>query len=95
MRLGVNDDTSLLVRLRTGDRILRNLEKYQQEARFLISEQKYLELLESNRTTAALYVLRNELAPLEIDSDHLHLLSRLVHPRSRRRSILTAVSIAV
>ncbi|KAF8350519.1 WD40 repeat-like protein [Amanita rubescens] len=48
------------------------------EARFLISEQKYLELLESNRTTAALYVLRNELAPLEIDSDHLHLLSSLI-----------------
>ncbi|KAF8623533.1 hypothetical protein AX15_006309 [Amanita polypyramis BW_CC] len=48
------------------------------EARFLISEQKYLELLEANRTTAALYVLRNELAPLEIDSDHLHMLSSLI-----------------
>ncbi|KAK2466746.1 hypothetical protein APHAL10511_001004 [Amanita phalloides] len=48
------------------------------EAQFLISEQKYLELLEANRTTAALYVLRNELAPLEIDSDHLHMLSSLI-----------------
>lgn len=48
------------------------------EAKFLISEQKYLELLEANKTTAALYVLRNELAPLDADSDHLHMLSSLI-----------------
>ncbi|KAF8637401.1 hypothetical protein AX17_002896 [Amanita inopinata Kibby_2008] len=49
-----------------------------QEANFLISEQKYLELLEARKTTAALYVLRNELAPLDVDSDHLHMLSSLI-----------------
>jgi hypothetical protein len=49
-----------------------------QDAKFLIKQQKYLELLEAKKTTAALHVLRNELAPLNVDSDHLHTLSRLV-----------------
>lgn len=41
-----------------------------------MSQQKYLELLEANKTTSALYVLRNELAPLDVDTDLLHTLSR-------------------
>ncbi|KAJ7444832.1 WD40-repeat-containing domain protein [Mycena latifolia] len=48
------------------------------DARFLISQQKYLELLEAQQTTDALQVLRNELAPLDVDSDQLHLLSSLM-----------------
>ncbi|KAJ7582958.1 WD40 repeat-like protein [Mycena floridula] len=48
------------------------------EARFLIYQQKYLELLEAQKTTAALLVLRNELAPLNVDSDQLHSLSSLI-----------------
>ncbi|KAL0946759.1 hypothetical protein HGRIS_012935 [Hohenbuehelia grisea] len=45
------------------------------DAKFLIGRQKYLELLEAQKTTAALSVLRNELAPLNMDSDELHTLS--------------------
>ncbi|KAJ6597194.1 WD40 repeat-like protein [Mycena vulgaris] len=48
------------------------------DARFLISQQKYLELLEAQKTTDALQVLRNELAPLDVDSDQLHILSSLM-----------------
>ncbi|KAJ7085797.1 WD40 repeat-like protein [Mycena belliarum] len=58
------------------------------DARFLISQQKYLELLEAQHTTEALQVLRNELAPLEVDSDHLHRLSSLMmcsEPEDLRR----------
>lgn len=50
--------------------------KFPQEARFLISQQKYLELLEAQSVNAALHVLRNELASLNIDVDDLHSLSR-------------------
>ncbi|KAG6865928.1 hypothetical protein C0991_010429 [Blastosporella zonata] len=46
------------------------------DARFLINQQKYLELLEAKKTTQALHVLRNDLAPLDVDSDQLHTLSR-------------------
>ena len=49
-----------------------------QEAKFLISQQKYLEYLEIGKTTMALYVLRNELAPLHTDPEQLHPLSRFV-----------------
>ncbi len=49
-----------------------------QEAKFLISQQKYLEYLESGKTAMALQVLRNELAPLHTDPDLLHPLSRFV-----------------
>ncbi|KAG5338183.1 hypothetical protein C0989_008032 [Termitomyces sp. Mn162] len=42
------------------------------DAKFLISQQKYLELLEAKKTTSALHVLRYELAPLNVDSDQLH-----------------------
>ena len=47
-----------------------------QEAKFLISQQKYLEYLEKGKTTMALHVLRNELAPLHTDPELLHPLSR-------------------
>ncbi|KAG2020064.1 WD repeat-containing protein [Coprinopsis cinerea AmutBmut pab1-1] len=58
------------------------------DAKFLIKQQKYLELLEAKKTTAALHVLRNELAPLNVDSDHLHTLSSLImcsEPEDLRR----------
>ncbi|KAG6837267.1 hypothetical protein H0H93_012272 [Arthromyces matolae] len=45
------------------------------DAKFLISQQKYLELLEAKKTTLALHVLRHELAPLNVDADQLHTLS--------------------
>ncbi|KZT71398.1 WD40 repeat-like protein [Daedalea quercina L-15889] len=48
------------------------------EAKFLISQQKYLELLEASKITAALHVLRNELAPMNVDPDQLHALSSLM-----------------
>jgi hypothetical protein len=47
-----------------------------QEAKFLISQQKYLEYLEKGKTAMALHVLRNELAPLHTDPELLHPLSR-------------------
>ncbi|KAL5490152.1 hypothetical protein ACEPAI_4985 [Sanghuangporus weigelae] len=47
-------------------------------SRFLISQQKYLELLELQSVNAALHVLRNELAPLNVDVDELHTLSSLI-----------------
>jgi len=46
-----------------------------QEAKFLISQQKYLEYLEVGKTNMALHVLRNELAP-HTDPELLHPLSR-------------------
>ena len=49
-----------------------------QEAKFLISQQKYLEYLESGKTAIALHVLRNELASIHTDPDLLHPLSRFV-----------------
>ncbi|TCD66196.1 hypothetical protein EIP91_001690 [Steccherinum ochraceum] len=48
------------------------------EAKFLISQQKYLELLEAGKTSTALNILRQELAPLNVDSDQLHSLSSLL-----------------
>lgn len=48
------------------------------DAKFLISQQKYLELLEAKKATEALHVLRNELAPLNVDPDQLHTLSSLI-----------------
>ncbi|KAH9066471.1 WD40 repeat-like protein [Lactarius vividus] len=48
------------------------------EAKFLISQQKYLEYLETGKTTKALHVLRNELAPLHMDPEQLQPLSSLV-----------------
>ncbi|KAI0748620.1 WD40 repeat-like protein [Daedaleopsis nitida] len=48
------------------------------DAKFLIAKQKYLEYLEAGKPTAALHVLRNELAPLNPDEEHLHALSSLM-----------------
>ncbi|KAI9458264.1 WD40 repeat-like protein [Russula earlei] len=48
------------------------------EAKFLISQQKYLEYLEMGKITMALHVLRNELAPLHMDPELLHPLSSLI-----------------
>jgi hypothetical protein len=49
-----------------------------QATKFLISQQKYLELLEAGNVTRALYVLRNELAPMTGDLEGLRTLSRQV-----------------
>lgn len=43
--------------------------------KFLLRQQKYLELLESRDLAAALVVLRNELTPLKKDVERLHSLS--------------------
>ncbi|KAM0792248.1 hypothetical protein ACM66B_004942 [Microbotryomycetes sp. NB124-2] len=45
---------------------------------FLLRQQKFLEVLESRETKKALSVLRNELAPLNHNSDRLHFLSSLI-----------------
>ncbi|KAG2147191.1 WD40 repeat-like protein [Suillus cothurnatus] len=60
------------------------------DARFLIGKQKYLELLEARKTTAALQVLRNDLAPYSTTSEQgeLHVLSSLMmcsDPQDLRR----------
>lgn len=44
--------------------------------KFLIFEQKYLELLEDGKVLDALHVLRNELTPLQHNIDKVHTLSR-------------------
>ncbi|KAI0819085.1 WD40 repeat-like protein [Irpex lacteus] len=65
-----------------AEEVLSRLEFSEQErlwdAKFLISQQKYLELLEAGRTTSALWILREELAPLSTNSDVLHSLSSLL-----------------
>ncbi|CAG8755986.1 3685_t:CDS:2, partial [Dentiscutata heterogama] len=43
--------------------------------RFLIRQQKYLELLERREIKLALYTLRSELTPLAFNTERLHLLS--------------------
>ena len=47
-----------------------------QTVRFAVRQQKFLEALEARETKRALSILRNELAPLNHDSNRLHLLSR-------------------
>ena len=47
-----------------------------QTVRFAILQQKFLEALEAQNTKSALTILRNELAPLQHDSQRLHMLSR-------------------
>lgn len=54
--------------------------------KFLIRQQKFLEALEALETKKALVILRNELAPLNSDSDRLHLLSRRVYLLEIRRT---------
>ena len=46
--------------------------------KFLIRQQKYLELLENGELNSALHVLRNELTPLKRDIGRIHELSRYV-----------------
>ena len=46
--------------------------------RFLILEHKYLEKLEEGHVIEALSVLRNELSPLNYDTDRVHQLSRYI-----------------
>ena len=46
--------------------------------KFMLREQKYLELLESRNLNTALHVLRNELTPLKKDMARLHALSSLM-----------------
>ncbi|GAB7351094.1 hypothetical protein MBLNU459_g1560t1 [Dothideomycetes sp. NU459] len=53
-----------------------------QEMLFKMRQQKYLELLEERDLPTALHVLRNELAPLNQDTQRLHLLSSLMMTQS-------------
>ncbi|GJE96447.1 WD40 repeat domain-containing protein [Phanerochaete sordida] len=48
------------------------------EAKFLISQQKYLELLEAREIASALHILRNELAPSSPEPEQLHTLASLL-----------------
>lgn len=50
----------------------------QDELKFRLREQKYLELLEQGDLASALQVLRQELTPLHQDIGKLHKLSRYV-----------------
>ncbi|TRM62529.1 WD40-repeat-containing domain protein [Schizophyllum amplum] len=57
------------------------------DARFLICQQKYLELLEAKKVSAALNVLRNEIRPMGLEPERLHLLSSYLmceHPDDLR-----------
>lgn len=47
-------------------------------ARFLISQQKYLECLEAGRSADALFILRQEIAPMDLEPARLHNLSSLI-----------------
>lgn len=49
-----------------------------EQAKLLISQQKYLEYLESGSQKKALHTLRSELAPVAKDSEMLHTLSGFV-----------------
>lgn len=73
--LGVGDKDSLLVSHFYLLLIIR-AHTILQEARFLISQQKYLEHLEAQNLSSALTVLRSELAVHNVDPNQLHSLSR-------------------
>jgi WD repeat-containing protein 26 len=76
LRIGVSDDESLAVSIYPF-RINPFADFTSlQEARFLINQQRYLELLEDGKTGPALSILRSVLAPLNVDPDQLHVLSR-------------------
>jgi len=47
-----------------------------QTAKFLISQQKYLEALETQRKFDAMVILQQEIAPVDIERDRLNHLSR-------------------
>ncbi|CCG83321.1 WD domain protein [Taphrina deformans PYCC 5710] len=65
-----------------AERALKDLElnhaAQQSEVLFLIREQKFLELLESQQASAALITLRTELSPLGHNTERLHFLSSLI-----------------
>lgn len=46
--------------------------------KFILLEQKYLEYLEDGRVLDALHVLRNELTPLQYNTNRVHQLSSLM-----------------
>ncbi|KAG2172770.1 hypothetical protein INT43_000117 [Umbelopsis isabellina] len=48
------------------------------ELKFLLRRQNYLELLEVRELKRAIHVLRNELAPLQFNTEELHALSSLI-----------------
>jgi hypothetical protein len=60
-----------------------------QGAKFLIGQQKYLELLESRKTIPALNILRNELAPLNVDPAQLQSLTAYVQVLASMSFFLT------
>ncbi|GAA94146.1 uncharacterized protein L969DRAFT_46235 [Mixia osmundae IAM 14324] len=67
------------------DQVERSLAPYRSDdstsakaIRFIVSEQKYLEMLEARETKSALSVLRNELAPLNYAPERIHVLSSLM-----------------
>eukprot|EP00899_Mesostigma_viride_P001331 jgi/Mesvir1/11199/Mv16593-RA.1 len=64
--------TSLLARLQ-----LRDKDKLRR-ARFLVLQQKFLEMFETGDVTGALKCLRSEMAPLKVDTARLHQLASLI-----------------
>jgi len=84
-RLGVTDEEDVWVSkssLCSSDQITN---APSQEVKFLIGRQKYLELLEAQQTIPALHVLRNEIAPLNVDPDQLNVLTKYVQPLHKLR----------
>lgn len=57
-------------------RLSRRVHVHVQTARFLISQQKYLEALETQRKFDAMVILQQEIAPVDIERDRLNHLSR-------------------
>ena len=82
VRLGVTEDEGLWVSSSPGRPQIRMgsdpPHPSLQQAKFLIGQQKFLELLEARKTIPALNVLRNELAPLNASPDQLHSLTKCV-----------------
>ena len=54
----------------------RRVRAYIQTAKFLISQQKYLEALEGQQKFDAMVILQQEIAPVDIERDRLNHLSR-------------------
>lgn len=73
-----DDAIDLVVRMSSNDYGTMT-ELVSQTVKFSIRQQKFLEALEAKDTKKALSILRHELAPLNHDSDRLHLLSRCGH----------------
>lgn len=56
--------------------LIDSLITLKQSVKFLIREQKFLELLEAQQIKNALVVLRSELTPLNQNMDRVHALTR-------------------